>query len=264
LAVTLEKATDKLLSPNAHHTSRTGVRFKRTRRVCGASATKDRAGKHVNISAELAEVSSYGEFFALAAEGGATGWHPVGRSYADGFRDLINATVRRYRTTELRVGASLMNLGHAARLWSPVLACVLRHGIVPDLGRLQRADDGARLWLPEPTREPVDRDSPSPDLLYGVVVDDHMEPLAAGLPVKVAPALLYGNVASALVGAARALLSVRPDLRGPIARTTNSLLDTGGLAGSGTIIGGDLGFRRRSCCLFYRVPGGSKCGDCAL
>ncbi|KAA1251480.1 hypothetical protein F0Q45_04270 [Mycobacterium simiae] len=25
-----------------------------------------------------------------------------------------------------------------------------------------------------------------------------------------------------------------------------------------------LGFRRRSCCLCYRAPAGSKCGDCPL
>jgi hypothetical protein len=23
-------------------------------------------------------------------------------------------------------------------------------------------------------------------------------------------------------------------------------------------------FRRRSCCLYYRIPGGGRCGDCAL
>ena len=26
----------------------------------------------------------------------------------------------------------------------------------------------------------------------------------------------------------------------------------------------DLPFRRRSCCLFYRIPGGGTCGDCVL
>jgi hypothetical protein len=218
----------------------------------------------MNISTELSEISSYGAFFALTVGGDATGWHQVAQSYANGFADLIDTTVRRHRTTELRIGASLVHLGHAARLWSPVLACVLGHGVVPDLTDLQRADDGAQLRLPEPAGEPIDRGSPSPDLLYGLVVQDHMEPLAAGLPVKVAPALLYGNIASALVGASRALLSVRPDLRGPVATVTNSLLGTGKLAGSGVITSGDLDFRRRSCCLFYRVPAGSLCGDCVL
>jgi hypothetical protein len=26
----------------------------------------------------------------------------------------------------------------------------------------------------------------------------------------------------------------------------------------------DWSFRRRSCCLYYRVPGGELCGDCVL
>ena len=216
----------------------------------------------MNISAALSDVSSHGGFFALTVGGDSAGWHPVAQSYADGCTDLIDTTLRRYRTTESRIGASLVHLGHAARLWSPVLACVIGHGVVPDLTNLQRADAGAQLRLPQPVGEPVDE--PSPDLLYRVVVHDHMEPLAAGLPVKLAPALLSGNVASALVGASRALLSARPDLRRPVVAITNSLLGTGMLAGSGVLTGDDLEFRRRSCCLIYRVPAGSLCGDCGL
>lgn len=221
----------------------------------------------MNISAELSEVCSYGGFFALTVGGEAAGWHPVTQSYASGYVDLIEATVIRYRTTELRIGASLAHLGHAARLWSPVLACVVGHGVLPNLTDLQRADDGARLRLPAPVGEPVapeNRDSPPPDLLYRTVVEHHMEPFAAGLRVKLAPGLLSGNIASALLGASQALLAVRPDLRQPIVALTNDLLGIGCLAGSGVITGNNLHFRRRSCCLFYRAPGGGKCGDCPL
>lgn len=214
----------------------------------------------MDISTELAETASYGGFFALTVGGDAAGWHPVAQSYATGCADLIDATVHRYGTTDLRIGASLVHLGHATRLWSPVLACAIGHGVLPDLDGLQRADDSAALRLPEPVGMPAD----SPDALYRAVVSDHMRPLAAGLPVKLAPALLAGNIASALVGAAGALLSARPDLRRPIVETTRSLLDTGLLAGSGVITGDGLNFRRRSCCLFYRLPGGSLCGDCVL
>lgn len=216
----------------------------------------------MDISAELAEISSLHGFFALTVGGDAAGWHPVGRSYADGFTDLVDATARRYRTTDLRIAASLVQLGHATRLWSPVLACALGHGVVPDLDDLQRADEGAQLRLPAPVGRAVDR--PSAGLLYRIVVEQHLRPLAAGLRVKLAPALLAGNIASALVGASRALLTARPGLRGPIVEVTNSLLDTGTLAGSGAVTGALLDFRRRSCCLFYRVPGGSVCGDCVL
>jgi FhuF 2Fe-2S C-terminal domain len=215
----------------------------------------------MNIAAELAEISSYGGFFAPTVGGSPAGWHPVVQFYADGYADLIDATIRRYRTTESRVGASLVHLGHAARLWSPVLACALAHGVVPDLSDLQRADDGAALRLPEPVGEPV---AATPELLYRLVVQQHMEPMAAGLRVSLAPGLLSGNIASALVGTSRALLAARPDLREPVVEMTNALLNTGCLAGSGVITSGDLGFRRHSCCLFYRLPGGGTCGDCPL
>jgi FhuF 2Fe-2S C-terminal domain len=216
----------------------------------------------MDISAELAETASYGGFFALSVGGDAAGWHPVAQSYADGCADLIDATVRRYHTTDLRIGASLVHLGHAARLWSPVLTCAIGHGVIPDLDDLQRADGGAQLRLPEPVGQPVA--ASASDALYRIVVEEHLRPLTAGLPVKLAPALLAGNIASALVGAARALLSARPDLHAAIVETTRSLLDTGVLAGSGVLTTEQLGFRRRSCCLFYRLPSGSLCGDCAL
>ena len=214
----------------------------------------------MDISAELGEISSYKGLFALAVGGDAAGWNPIGQSYAHGFTDLVDATARRYHTTDLRIAASLVHLGHAARLWSPVLACALAHGVVPDLDDLQRADDGAQLRLPAPVGIPAS----SPDVLYRMVVHEHMQPLAAGLRVGLAPALLVGNIASALTGAARALLAARPDLGPRIAEVTHALLGTGLLAGSGVVTGPCLGFKRRSCCLFYRLPGRSVCGDCVF
>jgi len=218
----------------------------------------------VNVSAALAEIASYGEFFTITVGGTGEGWQPVRRVYANGCADLIGETVNRYDTTDLRIGASLVQFSHASRLWSPVLACALGHGVVPDLACLERADDGARLRLPEPAGEPVDRDHPPPDLLYRIVVQQHLEPLAAGLRVQMAAGLLFGNAASALVEASRALQSARPDLREPATELTESLLATGKLDKAGVLTGPDLAFRRRSCCLYYRTPAGSKCSDCAL
>ena len=211
----------------------------------------------MDISAELAEISTYGGFFALTVGGNPTGWHPVTQSYADGFGDLVG----RYRTGERRIGASLVHLGHAARLWSPVLAGVLAHGVLPDLTDLQRADDSAHLRLPAAVGDPVE---PSPELVYRVVVTDHMARFAAGLSVNLATGLLAGNLASALTGTARMLLAARPDLREQITQLTIALLGTGDLAGTGVLTSRDLGFRRHSCCLYYRLPGGGKCGDCGI
>ncbi|GBG35782.1 (2Fe-2S)-binding protein [Mycobacterium montefiorense] len=216
----------------------------------------------MDISCELAQISSYKGFFALTVGGTGAGWHPVRQDYADGFTGLIDTTAQRYHTTDLRIGASLVHLGHATRLWSPVLACALAHDVVPDLDDLQRADDGAPLRMPEPTGTAVPEISA--ELLYGVVVQQHMQPFEAGLRVKLAPVLLAGNIASALVGASRALLVARPDLRARIVEITGSLLDTGVLSGSGAISGSHLGFKRNSCCLFYRLPGRAVCGDCVF
>jgi FhuF-like iron-sulfur protein len=216
----------------------------------------------MDISAALSEISSYKGFFALTVGGAGAGWHPVRRDYADGFAGLIDATAKRYRTTDLRIGASLVHLGHATRLWSPVLACALAHGVVVDLDDLQRADEGAALRLPEPAGTAVA--GISAPLLYRVVVQQHMQPFAAGLRVKLANALLAGNIASALVGASRALLVARPDLRARIVETTDCLLNTGVLSGSGALSGSHLGFTRDSCCLFYRLPGRAVCGDCVF
>ncbi|MGW5694872.1 (2Fe-2S)-binding protein, partial [Streptomyces asiaticus] len=36
------------------------------------------------------------------------------------------------------------------------------------------------------------------------------------------------------------------------------------LRDAGTLGTAPLGYRRRTCCLYYRVPGGGLCGDCVL
>ncbi|WP_374222741.1 (2Fe-2S)-binding protein [Streptomyces spinoverrucosus] len=217
------------------------------------------------VAQALKDITALGSFFSIELGGPDEGWHPVEDAYARGVADLIAATADRYDTRELRIGASIVQLGHAARLWSPVLACTVVHGIVPDLDRLHRADDGPALRLPAaPTGWYAPETPRLPDVLYEVVVARHLDALAAGLRVKVAPRLLAGNAASALVEAARAVLAARPDLREPLTDLVDGLLNTRRLAGTGNVVGPDLSFRRRSCCLYYRVPSGAKCGDCSL
>lgn len=214
----------------------------------------------VRIDGELDDIARHGGFFAISRGFGGPGWRPVGECYADGYHDLVEATQTRYRTGDRRVAASLVQMSHASRLWTPVLACAVAHGVVPDLTGLQRARDTAELRLPVPKGiRPTEDLAP---MLYRTVVQDHLEALAAGLRVKVATGLLYGNIASALVAATQALYSVRPELRDDATRLARQLLGTGCLAGTGTVKR-NLAFRRRSCCLYYRV-GDSKCSDCAL
>lgn len=216
----------------------------------------------VNIGTQLGEIASLGGFFAITVGGDPAGWVPVRRCYDDGCDDLVGKTAAGYRTTDLRIGASLVQFSHASRLWSPVLGCALQCGVLPELTDLQRRSTSTELRLPEPLGEPAEAGPEMVRQLYRLVITDHLEPLAAGLRVKMASGLLYGNAAAALVAAAAELARARPELRDDVLNVTESLLATGELVGAGHLEG--LTFRRRSCCLYYRVAGGSKCGDCAL
>lgn len=215
------------------------------------------------IQAQLADIARLGGFFDLRLDGDDEGWRPIAECYADGYADLIGVTARRYGTADLRISASLTQFSHASRLWSPAIACALVHGVVPDFADLYRARDGADLRLRGPAGMPVVGEDEMARTLYEVVVQRHLEPMAAGLRVKMAPGLLYGNVASAMVAATQALYGRRPGLRDAGTSLARSLLRTGRLAGTGTVKY-NLAFRRRSCCLYYRISNGSKCGDCGL
>ncbi|MBB0246839.1 iron reductase [Streptomyces alkaliphilus] len=216
------------------------------------------------VAAALADVATLGGFFAPVVAGPDEGWHPVAESHAAGSADLVADNARRYGTTEPRVAASVVQLGHAARLWSPLLACAVAHGVVPDPADLQRADDGPALRFPSPAGWWTRDAGESSALLYRLVMEECLAAMAAGLRVRVAPRLLIGNAASALVEAGRALVAARPGLREPATDLVTRLLATGVLVGTGEITDSALAFRRRSCCLFYRVPPGDRCGDCSL
>ncbi|MCX4831801.1 (2Fe-2S)-binding protein [Streptomyces sp. NBC_01016] len=214
------------------------------------------------VTEALRDVSRIGGFFALDTD-------PTQPSDADarlaraGFAERAQAVNDRYNTPEPRIGASIAHLGLAARLWSPVLACTLVHGIVPTMTTVEWSGEGSALRLPRPEGR---RAAEFPSLADAVhsEVDGVLEAVESGFTTKVAPRLLAGNSASALVGSAAQLLGSRPELRTDLTRLTHELLETGRLRGTGRITGADLAFRRRSCCLFYRAPGGGKCGDCCL
>jgi hypothetical protein len=215
------------------------------------------------IGPQYAEIASYGGFFAMGI-GDAGSWPPLMDCHADGHDDLVTATAHRYGTADRRVAASLVQFSVASRLWSPAIACALALGVVPDLSDLRRAPDSAELRWPEATGTPIEDSGQSAALLYDVVVRGHLEPLAAGLRVKVASGLLYGNAASALVAATAALVVAQPRLRDAATRLMHTLLDLDKLRRAGEFSGPGLTFRRRSCCLFYRTAAGSTCADCGI
>ncbi|GGW55441.1 (2Fe-2S)-binding protein [Streptomyces griseoloalbus] len=187
--------------------------------------------------------------------------------------DFLTSRVRRVaaalRTPETRVAASVAQQGLAARLWSVALGSAALYGAVPDLA------PPLLLWDPEGSApddlwltgvRPLPGDAAT---IAELVLRGHLEPLAAALRARhrLAPGLLRGNAASALAGAARELDRWgrghgRTDVAARAASLTRELLAHPLLSGTGTLTG--TAFRRRSCCLYYRVPGGGVCGDCCF
>ena len=229
----------------------------------------------------LAGLDALGGFFVLR-----TGEPPgptvptLARAYAapdntiendtsDVYPDPVTFRVRKVaaalRTSEQRVAVSVAQQGLAARLWSITLGTAVLHGTVPDLDpRLLRWDPDAAapddLWLPEVRMLPV-------TALDDVVRARHLVPLIAALHARhgISARLLWGNAGSALAGTVRQLdhwarRHGRTDLA-TRARTLSAALFTHpDLARTLD----PVTHRRRSCCLYYRVPGGGLCGDCCF
>lgn len=222
-----------------------------------------------------------GPFFAMRTGPGeprAEGFVPLAEVHAGRPSPALTGRVaevgRRLGTRERRVAASLAHQGLAARLWSVALGPAALTGRMPDLsgGRLwwhpgRSAPD--ELWLPDDVPQ-VPAGRLREDVLLG-----HLVPLCEAVHAVsgVAPALLWGNTASALAGTLRVLHSwclgegARPDAAARAVALAEELTADPLLreAGELRLTGpGAPAYTRRSCCLYYRVPGGGLCGDCAL
>ncbi|WP_431901844.1 (2Fe-2S)-binding protein [Nonomuraea sp. bgisy101] len=222
------------------------------------------------IAGAVADVSTIGGFFEMGVGPIGPGWRPL----ADlPVRHRIDDAAVRLGTGETRVAASLLFQGLAARLWSPVVGVAVAHGLLVDV------DPSQVHWYPTPSgplplraqrltgRRVVGTSLAEP--LYRAVVPGLLEPLAQAVQeiVKIAPGLLWGNAASALAGAVQTLTRGRPELAGRAIALGRELLALGVLRGSGELVEPAPDrpfFVRRSCCLYYRVPGGGMCGDCVL
>ncbi|GHE81908.1 hypothetical protein GCM10014715_41930 [Streptomyces spiralis] len=232
----------------------------------------------VDLDPDLAALRSLGGFFVLrTGEPPRAALLTLAQAYGDAASGSdehpLAVRVRRVadgiRAAEPRVAASVAQQALMARLWSTVLGCAVLYGRIPDLDpRLLRwAPAGSApddLWLTRVRGLPADADTLADAVLHG-----HLQPLAAALRVRhrLAPGLSRGNAASALAGAARQLARLARDHGRPGAGDhardlAARLLAHPLLAGTGTL--DDTGFRRRSCCLYYRVPGGGVCGDCCF
>jgi FhuF 2Fe-2S C-terminal domain len=92
-----------------------------------------------------------------------------------------------------------------------------------------------------------------------------VEPLtrAVQTAAPVSRQVLDGNVTSAVAAALAMAAAARPELMGAADATLDTILSVGPLAGTGRRRE-DGSFVRRSCCLFYRLPGAGTCADCIL
>jgi ferric iron reductase protein FhuF len=174
-----------------------------------------------------------------------------------------------------RVAPSLWLLGWASRLVSPWFGAAVTTGSVPVAGVeslwwLAGAGQPVPLAVAEPAGETASAAEPA---LLASLVQDHclrpfVEPLVAATAAaySISGQVLWGNVASAVAGAATSLARVEPPNATTAFALAVELLETGPLRGAGAFATDRPGspFRRNSCCLLYRVPGAGLCADCVL
>ena len=218
--------------------------------------------------AALADIGKINEYFAIGTGPVGAGLLPVHQLYTDSA--LLEGVVERVRTrigaTERRVAVSTFFLGFAARLWSVGIGAVIGHHLVPDIGthELSFGETGGAvtLHIADPLGWQGDDLEP---MLADLVLDGHLAPLAAALKRlgPISPKLLRGNAASALLGAAnqydRDRSASSPD---SARRLADRLCADQRLAGA--INFGNAGYRRASCCLYYRTRNSGLCGDCVF
>lgn len=172
-------------------------------------------------------------YFVIETPGTLDGWSPLSALAEP--RELYDRAARvraSFGGGPWRAAASVDFLGVSSRIVSPVLAALTADRVAPELSL-------STVWwrpaLPGPMRlafTATGRTSSLTDAVVAPVLVPLVTAYATtfGLSRKV----LWGNVGSALNGAALALGRGRRE------------------------------FRRHTCCLLYRLPAGGKCGDCVL
>jgi hypothetical protein len=182
---------------------------------------------------------------------------------------LADRAGRQPREIELRVAASVAHLGLVARLLAPpVAAAATGHRLDLPL---------RELWWQDTLGGPVPLSIPVPGSLppgYGqyegpTVLDDVIAPLTAATAglIPISARVLWGNVASAINGAAGQVAARQPDLARPAWAAAAELFTSPWLSHETRPPG--LNFRRSSCCLIYKIAADRArargvCGDCVL
>jgi iron complex transport system ATP-binding protein len=215
---------------------------------------------------ELADISPY-----FAVETGPVdqdGWRPVAHLYTDPvlLADLIGRVQQRISAPGRPVSVSTFFLGFAARLWSVGLGALAGYELLADLAPEQlcysESDGQLRLRLAHPMAwQGDDLESALADM----VLDAHLAPLTTAVHRlgPISEKLLRGNAASAVLGAAR-VFDRRHGAAGPGWQLARRLCADERLESAVCFNRPGTDYRRASCCLYYRTPGGGLCGDCVL
>ncbi len=232
----------------------------------------------------LAEaLAALGPFFAVhrhtAAGAPAGTWRPVAELGEPG--PALHARIERVRSAlaatagiapgdvDRRVAVSVAQLGLVARLLAPTIGAA---ALGTSIGT---SDDG--MWWQDELGGPFPLSVPAgPAVPSGPAGTNPVSgPRLSGSAVEaitlaclrdhpVSARVLWGNVASAANGAAAMIGRARPDLAEPARIAADGVLADARVE-DGALRAGPA-FRRRSCCLIYRLTGArtAVCGDCVL
>jgi ferric iron reductase protein FhuF len=233
----------------------------------------------------LRAAAAIGPYFAVDMAAGSADW--VGLDVLIAEPDLLRERVAVARAlladrcglapdaVDERATASIHFLGLTARLICPAFGAAVLTGTVPVLDPAevywQRTDGGPIPVALTGTQTATAGAVALADVIYDVVVSTVIAPVAEQVQREfgLSPHVVWGNVASALGGAATMLGTARPHLADHAQRIAERLLQLGALADTGHFVApgparGQTHFVRHNCCLFYRIPGGGTCADCVL
>lgn len=222
----------------------------------------------------LEELSRLGGYFALPrVEPGAARYPQLATAevvprFVDATRAAIAASVRLpVHTVEARVAASSFHLGVAARLLSPIIAAALCRQAIPVLtpeNLFFHAEGHAPVFSVGDVDMRAALDTDSAARAISALLPELFEPLNLALrrAAALSPQVSAGNVASAANGAVTVLAMTQPHVEPAGRKLIGALLAEAPLANAGRL--DHHIFTRRSCCLFYKVPGAGLCGDCVI
>ena len=229
--------------------------------------------------AALDLAAEVGPFFVLDRWAPDAGWRPL-RELVESPEALVErvAAAREMLAErsgvavdeiEERATASIVFLGLAARLVSPAFACAVLADRVPNLqldGLWWKPTVGGPWPMARADAEGSEAAADLAEDLDARILRPIVAPVldAFGRTFSLSPQVLWGNVASSLAGALTMLRTARPDRAAAATQLLGQLLEHGTLAATGDLDPAGPSFVRRSCCLFYRVPGAGICGDCVL